>query len=120
MAAEKGMGALTFAFVDPEEAQLWVEDYEKTFIDSCVPVGELVNPQLACVSTMMTHHDESEALRRGLEGANFFGYSLAHFYVFGDHLPGTTDVWREFIEKRAEAGYSPEAVVAEAQEVLGA
>ena len=120
MAAEKGMGALSFAFVDPEEAQLWVEDYEKTFVDCCVPVGEAVNPQLACVTTMMTHHDETEALRRGLEGANFFGYSLAHFYVFGDHFPGTTNVWREFIEKRAGAGYSPEAVVAEAKGILGA
>ena len=33
---------------------------------------------------MMLHHDEDEAIRRGVEGANFFGYSLGHFYVFGD------------------------------------
>ena len=31
---------------------------------------------------------EEEALARGLEGANFFGYSLAHYYVFGDHVSG--------------------------------
>jgi len=28
--------------------------------------------------------DEREALRRGLEGGNFFGYSLAYYIVFGD------------------------------------
>ena len=28
LAAEKGIGALTFAFIDPEEAVHWVADYE--------------------------------------------------------------------------------------------
>ena len=28
LAAEKGIGALTFAFIDPEEAAHWVHDYE--------------------------------------------------------------------------------------------
>ncbi len=45
-------------------------------------------PQVACVSPMMLNHDEDEAIRRGVEGANFFGYSLVHFYVFGKHRPG--------------------------------
>ena len=36
---------------------------------------------------MMMHHDEEKAIRRGIEGANFFGYSLGHFYVFGEHRP---------------------------------
>ena len=51
---------------------------------------------------------------RGLEGANFFGYSLAHYYVFGEHRPGVTDVWAEYQAQRAEHGYSPEAVAAAA------
>src|SRR3954471_9720428 len=73
LAAEKGIGALTFAFIDPEEARSWVHEYEQTLADKCVPVGYAVNPQLACVSPMMIHHDEDEAIRRGVEGANFFG-----------------------------------------------
>ena len=44
------------------------------------PPGGLRDPDDVC-------RDEDEALARGLEGANFFGYSLAHFYVFGDHVP---------------------------------
>ena len=51
-------------------------------------------------------------MRRGLEGANFFGYSLAHYYVFGEHRPGVTDVWAEYQAQRAALGYSPEAVEA--------
>lgn len=112
LAAQKGIGALTFAFIDPEEAVNWVSEYERTFAAECVPVGFAVNPQVACVSPMMLHHDEAEAIRRGAEGGNFFGYSLGHFYVFGDHHPGKTDVWAEYIERRAAQGYDPEAIAA--------
>ena len=121
LAAEKGMGALTFAFIDPEEAVNWVTEYERTFAESCVPVGFNVNPQVACVSPMMVHHDESEAIRRGAEGSNFFGYSLGHFYVFGEHKPGTTDVWSEYLERRGAQGYDPEAIAAAVKaDALGA
>ena len=120
LAAEKGIGALSFAFVEPEDARQWVADYEAVLRDRCVPVGLSVNPQVACVTPMMCAPKEEDALARGLEGANFFGYSLAHFYVFGDHVPAGTDVWREFVERRGKMGYSPEAALAVRQEVLGA
>ena len=71
-------------------------DYHDTLATECVPIGDAVNPNVACVTTFMCHDDEQEALRRGLEGANFFGYSLAHYYVFGRHQPGRTDVWAEY------------------------
>jgi len=115
LAAQKGIGALTFAFIDPEEAEHWIADYYDTLERECVPIGDTVNANLACVTPFMCHPDEEEALRRGLEGANFFGYSLAHYYVFGRHRPGVTDVWAEYQSLRAEKGYSPEAVIAAAQ-----
>jgi alkanesulfonate monooxygenase SsuD/methylene tetrahydromethanopterin reductase-like flavin-dependent oxidoreductase (luciferase family) len=120
LAAEKGIGALTFAFIDPEEAEKWVSDYERTLAERCVPVGLTVNPNIACVTQMMCHHDEKVALDRGLEGGNFFGYSLGHYYVFGEHRPGSTDVWREYQERRGEVGYSPEIETALRQDRLGA
>jgi alkanesulfonate monooxygenase SsuD/methylene tetrahydromethanopterin reductase-like flavin-dependent oxidoreductase (luciferase family) len=122
LAAQKAIGALAFAFVDPEEAKYWVDDYYKTLEAKAVPIGDAVNANLACVTTFMCHEDEDEALRRGLEGANFFGYSLAHYYVFGRHRPAVTNVWDEFQRRRAEQGYDPEAVIAAADnsERLGA
>lgn len=120
LAAEKGIGALSFAFIEPEDAVDWVADYERTLRERCVPVGLAVNPQLACVTPMMCAPTEDEAMRRGLEGGNFFGYSLAHYYVFGDHIPGKTNVWEEFQERRDKMGYSPEAAVAARTGVLGA
>ncbi len=120
LAAEKGIGALSFAFIEPEDARKWVDDYEAVLRERCVPVGLAVNPQVACVSPMMCAEDEDVAVERGLEGANFFGYSLAHFYVFGEHVPATTNVWEEFQERRGKMGYSPEAALAAKSEVLGA
>ena len=120
LAAEKGIGALSFAFVEPEDAKQWVDDYEGVLHDRCVPVGRSVNPQVACVTPMMCADREEDALAWGLEGANFFGYSLAHFYVFGEHVPATTDVWAEFVERRGKMGYSPEAALAARHETLGA
>lgn len=120
LAAEKGIGALSFAFIDPEEAERWVRDYEERLATACIPVGQSVNPQIACVTPMMLADNEPEALRRGIEGANFFGYSLAHYYVFGEHRPAQTDVWSEFVERRNAMGYSPEAAIAAQSETLGA
>ncbi|HKH68478.1 MAG TPA: hypothetical protein VKA75_14020, partial [Reyranella sp.] len=75
---------------------------------------------MAFVTPMMVHRDEEEAIRRGLEGGNFFGYSLGHYYVFGDHEPGKTDVWAQYVDRRAERGFSPEMEAALRQERLGA
>jgi len=120
LAAELGIGALSFAFIEPEDARKWVADYENRFRDACIPVGPSANPKVACVTPMMCARTEQDALERGLEGANFFGYSLAHYYVFGDHVPARTNVWEEFQERRDKLGYSPEAAVAARQETLGA
>jgi alkanesulfonate monooxygenase SsuD/methylene tetrahydromethanopterin reductase-like flavin-dependent oxidoreductase (luciferase family) len=120
LAAEKGIGSLTFAFIDPEEAVHWVSDYEKTLAASCIPVGKSVNANVACVTPMMCAPSEQEAIDRGLEGGNFFGYSLGHYYVFGDHKPGETDVWAEYIQKREQHGYSPQVEAALAEDRLGA
>jgi len=115
LAAQKGIGALTFAFINPEEATHWVNDYYQTLADECVPIGDAVNANVAAVTTFMCAPTEDEALARGVEGGNFFGYSLAHYYVFGTHTPARTDVWAEFQQQRAEQGFSPEAVFAAAQ-----
>jgi alkanesulfonate monooxygenase SsuD/methylene tetrahydromethanopterin reductase-like flavin-dependent oxidoreductase (luciferase family) len=110
LAAQHGIGALAFAFVDPEEAKHWVDDYYTTLENEGVPVGDAVNANVACVTTFMCDRDEETALARGIEGANFFGYSLAHYYVFGRHAPAGTDVWAEYQARRGERGFDPVAV----------
>jgi alkanesulfonate monooxygenase SsuD/methylene tetrahydromethanopterin reductase-like flavin-dependent oxidoreductase (luciferase family) len=122
LAARRGIGALSFAFFDPEEAQQWVSDYYETLAAEGVPIGDTVNANLACVTGFFCHEDEREAVRRGSEGVNFIGYSLGHFYVFGRHKPGAGNLWTEYQERRAEKGFDPEAVALAAghSDVLGA
>ena len=89
LAATLGIGALTFSFVEADEAKAWVDDYYATIAsEDCVPAGFAVNPNLACVLPLMCHADEATAIDRGLDGSHFFGYSLGHYYVFGMHKPG--------------------------------
>ena len=115
LAAEKGIGALSFSFVEPEEAKAWVDEYH-AIIDSerCVPGGFAVNPQVACVLPMMCAPDEAQAIERGIDGAHFFGYSLAHYYVFGDHRPGRTNIYEEFLARRDDVGFARSIITADA------
>src|SRR5437899_12740067 len=62
LAAQRGIGALSFAFFDPEEARHWVDDYYRTLEAEAVPVGDAVNANLACVTTFMCHPDEQQAI----------------------------------------------------------
>ena len=96
LAARLGIGALTFAFVDPQEAKQWVDDYYRIFREECVPIGHAVNPNICMVTGFSVHPDGDEARRRGLDGFKFFGYALGHHYIFGEHRPGRTDIWKNF------------------------
>src|SRR5215475_11758920 len=104
VAARYGIGALTFAFVDPREAKQWVDDYYRIFKEECVPIGHAVNPNICMVSSFSVHKDAAEARRRGLEGFRFFGYALGHHYGFGEHTPGRTNIWDAFQKAQAAAG----------------
>jgi len=100
LAARLGIGALTFAFVDPAEAKQWVDDYYRIFKEECVPIGHAVNPNVAMVTGFSVHENEAEAKKRGMDGFRFFGYGLGHHYIFGEHKPGRTDIWQAFEDAR--------------------
>jgi alkanesulfonate monooxygenase SsuD/methylene tetrahydromethanopterin reductase-like flavin-dependent oxidoreductase (luciferase family) len=120
LAATKGIGALTFSFVEPEEARMWVNDYYDTIAsEACVPAGFAVNPNLAVVLPMMCHEDEQTAIDRGLDGSHFFGYSLGHWYVFGEHTLGRTSVYEQFEKNRDLFGFRRQTA-AQTGQVLGA
>ena len=96
LAARLGIGALTFAFVDPAEARQWVDDYYRIFKEECVPIGHAVNPNICMVSSFGIHADLEEARRRFLGGFRFFNFALGWHYGFGEQIPGRTDIWAKF------------------------
>ncbi len=102
IAASLGLGALAFSFVDPAEAHNWSQIYYDIIkSDQCVPLGHRVNANIAMVSSFSIHEDRIEAIRRGQEGFEFFGYALQGL-VARDTIPGRTRMWQEFQELRQD------------------
>jgi alkanesulfonate monooxygenase SsuD/methylene tetrahydromethanopterin reductase-like flavin-dependent oxidoreductase (luciferase family) len=108
LAARLGIGALTFAFVDPAEARQWVDDYYRIIREECVPIGHAVNANIAMVSSFGVHEDAEEARRRFQDGFRFFQFALGWHYGFGEQLPGRTDIWAKF--EAAKAHMPPAAM----------
>ncbi len=109
VAASLGLGALAFSFVNPNEARLWSEIYYGIIkSENCIPLGHEVNAQIAMVSSFSVHRDRAEAIRRGHEGFEFFGYAL-NALVAHDTVPGRTNLWGEYLELR---GARTEEIVA--------
>ena len=102
LAAQLGIGALTFSFIDPDEAKEWVDDYYNTIKTECVPIGHAVNANIAMVTSFSVHEDEQTAWDRGIDGFRFFQFALAHYYRNGLHTPGRTDIWAKYQEVRDE------------------
>jgi alkanesulfonate monooxygenase SsuD/methylene tetrahydromethanopterin reductase-like flavin-dependent oxidoreductase (luciferase family) len=96
LAGHLGMGALTFAFVNAEEAKFWVDEYYESFNTKCTPVGQSLNPNVAMLTGFMCDQDSDIAVRRGIEGAQFFAFGLGHYWRDGIHVPGRTNLWNEF------------------------
>ena len=114
LAAEQGIGALSFTFVDPEETKAWVDEYYDIICsDRCVPAGFAVNPNIAVALPMMVHADEREAIERGIDGAHFFAYARGYYEAFGEHEPGQTSIWDEFLARRDDAGLARSAIAAD-------
>jgi alkanesulfonate monooxygenase SsuD/methylene tetrahydromethanopterin reductase-like flavin-dependent oxidoreductase (luciferase family)/putative sterol carrier protein len=114
LAAEQGIGALSFTFADPEETKVWVDEYYDTITsDRCVPASFAINPNIAVALPMMVHADEAQAIERGIDGAHFFAYARGHYEAFGEHQPGRTSIWDEFLARRDDAGLARSVITAD-------
>ena len=62
---------------------------------------------------MMVHADEAQAIERGIDGAHFFAYARGHYEAFGEHEPGRTSIWDEFLARREDVGFARSAIAAD-------
>ncbi len=113
LAAQLGLGALAFSFVDPYEAATWSEAYYDIIkSDACVPLGHSVNARLAMVSPLSIAKDRETAVRNGYHCYNFFKFAL-QTAIMSDTIPGRTNIWEEYLAKE-DSGIGLEAAVSEA------
>lgn len=118
LAAHLGIGALTFAFLDPDEAGSWVKEYYDVFKSDCCPIGLSVNPNIAIVTNLLCTESNADATSEAEKSFGFFQYALKHYYISGAHSPGVTDLWEEYcrVGPSAEA---PAGLIGTPAEITG-
>nr|BFE55615.1 LLM class flavin-dependent oxidoreductase [Dactylosporangium thailandense] len=107
LAARLGVGALAHTFADPDEARRIVTAYYETFRNECVPISATVNPNVAMLMPFHCEADGDAARARGLEAHGYFTFALRHYYSFGRHRPGRTDISELYEATRREMGGDP-------------
>jgi alkanesulfonate monooxygenase SsuD/methylene tetrahydromethanopterin reductase-like flavin-dependent oxidoreductase (luciferase family) len=110
LAARLGLGALTFSFVSPDEAQQWVHDYYTTLENECEPIGYAVNPQIAIMCPLLCDRSEARAREIAAKHHGYFMYGLGWYAFFADHEPGKSRIWESY-EKNPEAFVMPEGKI---------
>jgi hypothetical protein len=102
MAAQKCIGALSFAYTGPGPLTERVNGYYKEFEENGVPVTPRINPNILAIGgdlSMMVAKTEEEALQRLGQGGGFFSFGIMHYYLTGMHVPGRTGVWKRYLEE---------------------
>jgi alkanesulfonate monooxygenase SsuD/methylene tetrahydromethanopterin reductase-like flavin-dependent oxidoreductase (luciferase family) len=105
MAAESGIGALSFSLSGTKDLASKVSEYYQVFEDRAVPLTPGMNPNfLSLVGDLplMVAKTDEEAIRRLDINGGFFSFALGRHYVNGDYVPGRTDFWSEYVQHVAE------------------
>ncbi len=104
-AAHRGMGALSFKFVDLNASLAWVNAYYNTFVnDQELLTDYQTNPNIAVVSGFMCAETDEEAWQKA-DGWTFFQFALQLYSKEGPFEPGTISFWDKYQEwKQTPAG----------------
>jgi len=106
LAAENGLGALSFSFATPEAFKPKLDLYYNTLAERCVPIGRAVNANiLASSGQLLCAATDDAAMGRVADSGGFFGFGIHHYHVSGNHQPGATNLWEAYQAKmRANPG----------------
>lgn len=102
MAAQKAIGALSFAYTGPGPLKERVNGYYQEFEEKGVPITPQINPNILAIGgdlSMMVAKTEEQALQRLGQGGGFFSFGIMHYYLTGMHTPGRTGVWKRYLEE---------------------
>ena len=104
-AAHRGMGALSFKFVDLKAANAWVNAYYNTFNRNQEKLTDYQsNPNIAVVRGFMCWETDEEAWEKA-DGWTFFQFALQLYNKEGPFESGTVNFWDKYQEwKQTPAG----------------
>jgi alkanesulfonate monooxygenase SsuD/methylene tetrahydromethanopterin reductase-like flavin-dependent oxidoreductase (luciferase family) len=126
-AAERGMGALGLTFGNMAEQEKKVENYRR-IIQSCDPVGEFVNEQVATVNFLYCHEDEAQGVATGQRFAQTFGYMAAQLVSAREAFPSRSyasfgllpQVRRQSTAPGEQPGVPPGLCIGDPKRIIGA
>jgi alkanesulfonate monooxygenase SsuD/methylene tetrahydromethanopterin reductase-like flavin-dependent oxidoreductase (luciferase family) len=113
MAAEKCIGALSFAYTGPEALGERVRSYYQVLEERGAPSVPQINPNLLAIGgdlSMMVAPTDEQAIERLGIGGGFFSFGILHYYMTGQHTPARTGVWelyKQAVEKDPTVAYGP-------------
>src|SRR5258705_3139360 len=113
MAAQRGLGALSYAYTGPGPLKDRVDGYYHELEANGSPVTPVMNPNILAIGgdlSMMVARTDEQAVQRLGVGGGFFSFGIMHYYMTGMHTPGRTGVWKrhlEEIEKDPTVVYGP-------------
>lgn len=105
MAAERGLGALSFSFVSPEDIGERVKEYYEIFEDRGAAMMDAVNPNIVGIGgemSLMCAPTEEQAVARLNDHGGWFGFGNFYYYKFGDHYPGKSNLEEAYKAEIAE------------------
>jgi hypothetical protein len=111
VAADLGIGALSFSILGPSTSKAIRDSYYERFAAQASPITPGLNPNTMFLGGTL-HCAETDEKARAQVGpaAGFFAYGIAYYYVHGMHHPGQVDVWQEYLTSIGEAPPSAEAL----------
>ncbi len=102
MAGMRGIGALGFQFVSADAATAWVNAYYNQYTKNLQKLTDYnTNPNIAVVSGFMCAETDEEAIKKS-EGWTFFQFALIFYNKHGPVVPGTVNLWEEYLKWREE------------------
>jgi alkanesulfonate monooxygenase SsuD/methylene tetrahydromethanopterin reductase-like flavin-dependent oxidoreductase (luciferase family) len=95
-AAQRGMGALCFKFVDLSSARAWVNAYYNNFVYAQDKLADYqTNANIAVVSGFMCAETDEAAWARA-SGWTFFQFALQLYAKEGPFAPGAVNFWERY------------------------
>ena len=114
-AAHRGMGALSFKFVDLASATAWVNAYYNSFVHGQETLCDYqTNPNIAVVGGFMCAETDEEAWQKA-DGWTFFQFALQLYSKEGPFPPGDNNFWERYQEWKQ----TPEGQKRSGSELIG-
>jgi alkanesulfonate monooxygenase SsuD/methylene tetrahydromethanopterin reductase-like flavin-dependent oxidoreductase (luciferase family) len=116
VAADLGIGALSFSILGPATSKAIRDGYYERFAERASPITPGINPNTMFLGgTLHCAETDEQAVAQVGPAAGFFAYGIAYYYVHGMHRPGQVDVWSEYLKSIGLAPPSPEILADEAR-----